>query len=313
LPAPLGGAESPKQSITRRDRNGARTIPCKSPLLTAVPQTLEKRQEIINAIRTFTASDDGRLKRRTEITALRSDLERLRQDVLELWRQCEPRARSYVIKYSSDQPRVPSGNPDGGQWTNEGGSTSPGGPPSDPQSEDASRSVQYAVLNTGTRTDATKNESEIQVAAGTGHSGYPIDLQEEEARGGHTIGAHVGQSESSLLAEIRQIALSAGQGVGLVNGLREGSFPTLEAANKLVNSTVAQNQDKVALVAAGLLPRAELDAQFDSPTGYEAFLRTGNSTPYIRPTYGVRVIIVPDPGSAEGYRVDTAFPRNFDR
>lgn len=97
----------------------------------------------------------------------------------------------------------------------------------------------------------------------------------------------------------------------MVAVLREGSFSSLEAANKLVNSTVAQNQDTVALVAAGLLPRAELDAQFASPTGYEAFLRTGVSAAYIRPTYGVRVIVVPDPTSARGYRVHTAFPVNF--
>jgi hypothetical protein len=248
-----------------------------------------------------------------EIAALRRELEKLTQDVLELWRQCEPRARSYVIKYSPDQPRVPAGNPDGGQWTSGddgGGSPSASTTASNTTANGISRPVQYAALDTGTRTDATAGASDVQVAAGSGRPGYPIDLQEEEARGGHTIGAHVGRSESSLLSEIRQTALSAGQGVDLVGGLREGSFPSVEAANKLVNSTVAQNQDKVALVAAGLSPREELDAQFDSPTGYEAYLRTGNSTPYIRPTYGVRVIIVPDPGSAKGYRVDTAFPRN---
>lgn len=73
--------------------------PYKSPLLTAVHQTLEKRIEVINAIRTLTApdGDDQFRKRRVEIAAFRGDLEKLRQDVLELWRQCEPRARSYVI------------------------------------------------------------------------------------------------------------------------------------------------------------------------------------------------------------------------
>jgi hypothetical protein len=85
----------------------------------------------------------------------------------------------------------------------------------------------------------------------------------------------------------------------------------LEAANKLVNATVAQNQDKVDLVTGGLSPREELDTDFSSPTGYEAFAQTGRSTPYIRPTYGVRVVIVPDQNSPKGYRVDTAFPINF--
>ena len=149
--------------------------PYKSLLLTAVPRTLEKRLEIINAIRTLTAPDDRRLKRRTEIIALRGDLEKLRQDVLELWRQCEPRARSYVIKYNPDQPRVPEGYPDGGQWTSEDGDegasngaapnyASIGGSP-------------YAALDTGTRMDVTGGAPGDQVAAGTGRPGYPIDLQ----------------------------------------------------------------------------------------------------------------------------------------
>jgi hypothetical protein len=95
--------------------------PYKSTPLTAVPQTLEKRLEVVNAIRALTANDGDQIhKRRAEIAALRGDLEELRQHVLQLWRQSEPRARSYVIKYSPDQPRVSAGNPEGGQLTSEG-------------------------------------------------------------------------------------------------------------------------------------------------------------------------------------------------
>ena len=161
-------------------------IPYRSLVLTAVPRSLEKRLEIVNAIRALVADDDNDpiRKRRAEIAALRRDFEKLREEVLDLWRRCEPRARSYVIKYNPDQPRVPAGNPDGGQWTSEGA-------------------------------DTPRDAVGVQVAAGSGRPGYPIDLQEEEARGGHTIGAHVGRSESSLLFEIREIALSAGAGVDL--------------------------------------------------------------------------------------------------
>jgi hypothetical protein len=214
-----------------------------------------------------------------------------------------------VQKYSPNQPRVPAGNPYGGQWTSEGGSGSSSG--SMAEDGKSNSGVRYAALNTGTRTDATVGESGVQVAAGTGRPGYPIDLQEEEALGGHTIGAHVGRSDSSLLSDIRKTALSAGDAVDFANGLREGSFPSLEAANKLVNATIAQNQDKLDLVTGGLSPREELDADFSSPTGYEAFAQTGRSTPYVRPTYGVRVVIVPDQNSPKGYRIDTAFPINF--
>lgn len=87
----------------------------------------------------------------------------------------------------------------------------------------------------------------------------------------------------------------------------------MEAANKLVNATVAQNQTLVDKVANGLLPRHELEARFSSPTGYEAYAPNERSQPYLRDTYGVSVVIVPDRSVAKGYRVDTAFPRNFDR
>ena len=64
----------------------------------------------------------------------------------------------FVKNYDPDQPRVPAGKPDAGQWTSEGGSGS--------TSDSTSRSgttvegtsnpgTQYAALDTGTRTDAT--------------------------------------------------------------------------------------------------------------------------------------------------------------
>jgi hypothetical protein len=281
------------------DRGGATMIPYKSPLLTTVPQTLEKRREMLQAIRALAAQDGEQLrKRRTEIALLRRELTEIALTLQELRRACDPRLRSHVIRDNPDQPVALKASPDDPKH--------PGWPAGTPDG----RGGKFRPKDGDE--GAPGGKSDVRVAAGWGRPGYPIDLQEEESRGGHTIGAHVGRSESSLLSEIRQIASGAGAGVDLVRGLREGSFPSLEAANKLVNSTLAQNQDTIALVAAGLLPRAELDAQFDSPTGYEAFLRTGNSTPYIRPTYGVRVVIVPDPSSAKGYRVDTAFPRNSD-
>lgn len=201
-------------------------------------------------------------------------------------------------KYNPDQPRVPAGNPDGGQWSNEAGTGSSEGP-------------QYGALDTGTRTDAIPDTPDVQVAAGAGRPGYPVDLSEEEQLGGHTIAQHVGKSEDYLLSLINdQEAVSQRHG-DLAEGLREGSCPSLEAANKLVNSAIAQNQDQVDLVTSGLSPRAQSDAEFGSPTGYEAYAKTGRSTPIIRDTYGVRVIIIPDRNSPNGYRVDTAFPINF--
>jgi hypothetical protein len=202
-----------------------------------------------------------------------------------------------VQKYSPDQPRVPAGNADGGQWTNEADIGS-------------SEGLQYAALDTGTRTDATPDKPGVQVAAGPGRPGYPVDLSEEEQLGGHTIAQHVGKSEDYLLSLISDEEAAEQRHGDISEGLREGSFPSLEAANKLVNSTIGQNQDTVSLVANGSLSRAELDADFPSATGYEAFAATERSTPYIRDTYGVHVVIVRDLGSTKGYLVLTAYPVN---
>ena len=58
-------------------------IPYKPNRLMAVPKTLEVRLEIMKAIQVLAAQDR-------------------------------------VQKFDPDQPRVPAGNPDGGQWTSEG-------------------------------------------------------------------------------------------------------------------------------------------------------------------------------------------------
>lgn len=75
-------------------------IPYKPNRLTAVPRTLEVRLEIMKAIRTLTAQDDGGLirQRGADIAGL----------------------RSYVQKFDPNEPRVSAGTSDGGQWTSEG-------------------------------------------------------------------------------------------------------------------------------------------------------------------------------------------------
>ncbi len=278
-------------------------IPYKAHRPTAVPKTLETRLEIMKAIRTLAArhEDEQLRQRRADIVALRRDCEQVAQSLRELWREWQPRARSYVLKYNPDESRVPAGNPDGGQWTSEGGSAA--GTRLADASEGPSSSQPGQVIS-----DAKPG---VQVAAGTGRSGYPIDLQEEEQRGGHTIEEHVGKSAEYLLSRLRDEVLRIQTLGDTAQGLTaQGSFPSLEAANKLVNATVAKNQDTVEMVATGALLGAQFDADFPSPTGYEAYARTERSQPYIRETYGVHVVIVHDRNSANGYRVFTAFPVN---
>lgn len=174
-------------------------------------------------------------------------------------------------KFSPDQPRIPAGSPGGGQWTDGGGGF---------------EHVQYRPEK------------------------RPVDLLEERARGGHAVERHVGRSDESLLNSLRETLSSMGWKGDLGGGLRDGSFPSLEAANKLVNATIARNPDKVDKVVNGLSGKENLDALFGSPTGSEAYAASERAQVYIRPTYGVRVVIVRDRTSARGYRVETAFPQN---
>ena len=61
--------------------------------------------------------------------------------------------RLFSKDYEPDQPRVPAGNQDGGQWTSQDESRSTNST-RDSGPHGASRPLQYAALDTGTRTDA---------------------------------------------------------------------------------------------------------------------------------------------------------------
>jgi hypothetical protein len=148
-----------------------------------------------------------------------------------------------------------------------------------------------------------------QQVAGEREGGYPVDLLEERQRGGHAIEGHL-RSDRSLQSDLGARVAEAVRKGDSVSDMRQGSFTSLEAANKLVNATIARNPDKVDRVVNRGSPRENLDADFPTPTGREAVARTERSQIYVRDTYSVRVVIVPDGGSRNGFRVDTAFPTN---
>jgi hypothetical protein len=95
--------------------------------------------------------------------------------------------------------------------------------------------------------------------------------------------------------------------------MRESSFNSLEAANKLVNVTISEHPDQVNRVVSGLSPKETLHSEFKSPTGFEAYAKNETSHIILSDTYAVRVVIVPDGRVAKGFRVDTAFPTNLRR
>jgi len=99
----------------------------KQAIAAVAPPTLQKRLEVIEAMCTLAAQEDEQVRhRQEEIAAVRRDFDALRRD----WRLLAPTLRqtcrdqaladayAELRRYNPDQPRVPAGNPDGGQWTN---------------------------------------------------------------------------------------------------------------------------------------------------------------------------------------------------
>ena len=181
--------------------------------------------------------------------------------------------------YDPNQPRVPAGSSEGGEWTGGNGGNTVSLPSDVPS--------RYAQLDAGLPRS--------------------IDLRDEEARGGHALREHVGKTDEQMLARVR-----ASKRIFpiVIYGLkRDGSFKSVESANDFVNRTLSQHASEVELVASGKEKKAFLKSRFGYKTGREAYT-AGRLDPYLRDTYGVGVYILHDPRSKNGFRVDTAYPRN---
>lgn len=92
---------------------------------------------------------------------------------------------------------------------------------------------------------------------------------------------------------------------------RNGSFDSIESARDFIGQTIANNPGEVARVAGGELRTSFLTWRFGYQTGREAIMDTPGSDIRMRPAYEVGVLIAHDPRADFGYRVVTAFPRNF--
>jgi hypothetical protein len=229
-----------------------------------------------------------------------------------------PRRRELEAKYSPSQPRVPAGNPRGGQWSNrnEGGAGfgelgSGDGTEGGSSSDGEGGGVDASDVNSGTVSE-NFSDSIVKVAADDSERRYSVDLREEEARGGHTLREHVGKTDAYLIGLMNADYERSTSGNVEITRFRdaEGSFATPEQANDYVNQLLKLERDKVDQVATGAEKRLTLESRIGSVTGYEAFRPNGDSDPYIRDTYGVRAVIVNDSRSPRGYTVRTAFPVN---
>jgi Bacterial CdiA-CT RNAse A domain len=219
-------------------------------------------------------------------------------------------------KFNPGQLRKPSGSGrESGRWTKpggDGGSATPGDGGSNGGAE-----PQDVTSDPGDGTGGSDDIVETSPAIGgaadrpqliAGRKGYNVDIFEEDQRGGHTYERHVGKSDAYLINRVQTEVYRVGPvTIGLE---RAGSFPSLDAANSLTNSTLSQNTDVVEEVAAGRRGGARIVGGFSSTTGHEAYKSSDKAQPYIRETYYVETLIQHDRRSPRGFTVLTSYPRN---
>jgi CDI toxin RNase A-like protein len=136
-----------------------------------------------------------------------------------------------------------------------------------------------------------------------------VDPKKDRLLNKHIRENHVGKTDEELKARIRRerlpgLFVSAGRD-------RSGSFASEESARDFISRTIDNNPDEVSRVASGRSKAEFLTWRFGYETGREAYIETPNSEIRIRKTYNVGVLIAHDPSSEYGYRVVTAFPRNY--
>ena len=221
----------------------------------------------------------------------------LREEVASLRAELK-RRRFEESKYSPSQPRVPSGNPRGGQWTDRSGGQSTGTSLAQPMGN-------VDIGDVSGSSELTPGDTSVD---GVQLAGEPLDLLEQEQRGGHAISEHAGMTYDYLKSRARDEARRTLERGDYFEGQSVGSFTSVQSANRLVNSTISDNQDKIDQAMRDGEPRVLISKSFKSPTGYEAYLARAHAEPVIRDTFGVEVLIRPDPGSARGWRVHTAYP-----
>ena len=179
-------------------------------------------------------------------------------------------------RFNPDQPRVPAGNADGGQWTGGGGTDA------------------FAGGEGNDRLEPARN--------------YSVNLAEEDARGGHAVRDHVGKKDSELVEIVRNNVYRGP--VADLYGASFSSYESLDAANDFTNQILREYEAVVDQVALGTVDDAWLPRRFGYPTGREAFRAGANREIVVRLTYNAGVYVVHDARTRRGYRVHTSYPFN---
>lgn len=143
-------------------------------ILSDVPRTLHAQRDVAKAIRTLMGPDEDERSRarRAEIVAIRHGLDALARDIPKAFEeaakeaQAELQRMALTKKYNPDQPRVPAGNRDGGQWTS--GSETSSDPAHDGASDAHNSRMRYAQASSGTVMDtANGGKGHVTILDGT--------------------------------------------------------------------------------------------------------------------------------------------------
>jgi hypothetical protein len=125
----------------------------------------------------------------------------------------------------------------------------------------------------------------------------------------HIMQRHVGKSDEELKARLQSEQY---RGLFVSGGMdRNGSFASAESARELIGQTIKNNSGEVSKVASGEKDEAFLTWEYGRETGREAYLLPPDPEVRTRTTSNVGVLIVYDRSSNTGYRVVTAYPRNY--
>ena len=145
-----------------------------------------------------------------------------------------------------------------------------------------------------------------------GDAQYKVNMEEEEARGGHALRDHIGKSYNVLMSQ------SGAMDATIKNTIRinEGTFGSDQEAEDYTNMALRANKNIVdRVVNEKDIKYTAVNERFGAVTGKELFVYTDGISinAEMRPTYSVRVIITYAPNSPRGYRVHTAFPTNLNK
>lgn len=126
-----------------------------------------------------------------------------------------------------------------------------------------------------------------------------IELAEEEAAGGHSIGKHVGKKDQDLRDRITKEGLDAAS-----------SFHSYTEAQKAVNDVMKDQKGKIETwLKSGKGVKQDFTSRFENAEIGKSITRDEmmmGIAPH--PVDGVTIVIKRDPSAPEGYRILTAFP-----